>query len=139
MNNEPVPVFNINLQKNILKIKNTGKRKYCVIFFKMNHCAYCEIFQPTFNSLIEQYKGNPAVEFFVAYNTYMYNDLNLIDAINKIKSDEYNTLHVEGFPTIAIFESDPDFEYYYYCELYLGQRDMLPQYVESLINETNKL
>lgn len=133
---EPMPIININFQKNILKVKNISKRSYCIIFFKMNNCAYCESFQPIFDAAKEKYKGNPSIELLMAYNTYMYNELNLIDAINKITSTEYKTLNVFGYPTIAVFESDPDYEYYYFCEIYLGQRDELDKYIENLINQS---
>lgn len=139
MNNDnDTPIININFQKNIMKVKNINKRSYCIIFFKMNNCAYCEAFQPIFDAAKEKYKGNPSIELLMAYNTYMYNDMNLIDAINKISSNEYKSLNIFGFPTIAVFESDPDYNYYYFCETYLGQRDELDQYIQGLIShDTN--
>lgn len=132
MNRENIPIASIDKIKKIFKIKNVNKKQYSIVLFKMDGCGYCEQFQPIYNKAKEIFKYEN-IDFFTIYNTYSYGNENLIDLINSLETDNFKTLFIPGYPTIAIFESDPEFNYYYFCEVYEERRDLIIPYIQNLL------
>ncbi len=137
MNEETIPIVHIDKIKNILKIQNKQQKKYCVVFFKMENCGYCKMFEPIFNSVKKLYEYD-IVEFYTIYNNYSYGNENLIDVINELNSPNFKTLFIPGYPTIALFESDPEKKNYYYAETYNGNRELFGEYINNLVLSTEQ-
>lgn len=129
-----------NADVDCIRFENTDKKKYLCVLFKAEWCGHCKEFLPVFEQIIVKLHDYD-ISFLIIdendkdeYNKFLINDL-IIPVSKNVKN--YDPLTISGYPTIALFESDPTLKHFYFAELYTGDRQMLNDYLLYTVLKEN--